>query len=321
MPDGTYHVPTHDECNQCHDRNKLQRDSLLGVEGVLLGLPTADGYTLAAMIAEGRLTVPPSRMQYQIPDDGTGKGSDALGYLHVNCGISCHNEDGSAYISHMYLRVYPSQLDDPSSAGWDILKNLLNVPPVTPNFGTAIRVVPGDPDDSLIVQLAGNRGSSRSMPPIGTSVVDDAGVQTLRDWIAAMHGDAGSADGGASADAGADAGTNLIADAGPTTVTDAGDATDAGAASADAGTVDSGDVDSGDIDAALDAQIDDAGTEDDAGTDADEMDAGATPAGDDAEVPDADATADADDAASTDDAESDGALADAEPDADESDGA
>lgn len=330
VSDGTYHVPTHEECEQCHNRNKLNRDSLLGVEPVLLGLPTADGYTLAALVAEGRLTVPPSRTQVQIPDDGTGKGAAALGYLHVNCGISCHNDDGSANISHMFLRIYPAQLEDPSSAGWDLLKNTINVPPVTPNFGTAIRIVPGAPDDSLIVQLANTRGSSRAMPPIASRVTDPDGLQLLRDWIAAMGGDGGVPDGGVS-DGGNDGGSTS-ADAGDAGVpddagvsSDAGTADDAGSdadttpADTDAGGLD-GSVDAGELDAGSpDAMTEDAGLDDVTSPDAEDIDTATATMGDDAQAPDAAVESAAADLSS--DAANDDAFASDLSDADEPDGA
>ncbi len=74
------------------------------------------------------------------------------------------------------------------------------------------RIVPGDPADSVLVQLIGERGKEQ-MPPIASKLVDQPDVAKVVDWIAHMpSADAGAAD-GAIEDEAADA----IADSGETT--------------------------------------------------------------------------------------------------------
>jgi hypothetical protein len=217
---GIHSIPTIDQCNQCH---RGSTDKLLGFQHVLLGLPDAKGLNLTALAAQNRLSIPPARTSFGIPDDGTGMSAQALSYIHVNCGVSCHNETGNANanMSHMFLRIDPATLDAASTADWNIVKLTVGVPSVTANFFGGTRIVPGFPDKSLIVQLAQTRGSNMAMPPIGTRIVDPAGLATIRAWITRLGGpasDAGSAlDGGVST--GMDGAVELVSTATP----DAGD--------------------------------------------------------------------------------------------------
>ena len=191
LADGTdYQLPTRVECNECH---KGRKDKVLGFEQLLLGLPGASGLTLSQLIHEKRLSQPPARSDYHIADDGTGASSDALAYMHVNCGISCHNESSVAlaYPTGMFLRLDPTRLDGPQRE-WNPLKTTLSVPAHVVSFAGAVRIIPGSPHESLIVDVTSTRGSNRQMPPIGSRVVDGRGVALIRDWIVKL----GKLDGG-----------------------------------------------------------------------------------------------------------------------------
>lgn len=203
LADGTdYQLPTRVECNECH---KGRKDKVLGFEPLLLGLPGAEGLTLGQLVTENLLSQPPARIHYQIPDDGTGVGADAIGYLHVNCGVSCHNENSIAlgYPTGMFLRLDPVRLEQPLTA-WDPVRTTRNVTAHISNFAGEVRIVPGAPRESLIVGVASVRGSNRQMPPLGTRVVDQRGVVLITDWIARMRptSDAGAPMNPTSMDAG-----------------------------------------------------------------------------------------------------------------------
>ena len=192
LSDGSdYQLPTRIECNECH---KGRKDKVLGFEQLLLGLPGASGMTLEQLIREKRLSQPPDRSAYRITDDGTGASAAALAYMHVNCGISCHNESSVSlgYPTGMFLRLDPTRLDGPQPE-WNPMKTTLNVPAHVVNFAGAVRIVPGSPRGSLIVDVASTRGSNRQMPPIGSRVVDGRGVALISDWITKLGKlDAGS---------------------------------------------------------------------------------------------------------------------------------
>jgi hypothetical protein len=241
LPSGRVHdIPKIDQCNECH---RGSRDKLLGFEQVMLGLAGAEGVDLATLVAEQRLTSPPDATHLTIPDDGTGMAAQALGYIHVNCGVSCHNETGNAQanMSHMYLRIDASQLADTPPSEWNVVKLTVNVPSMTANFFGGTRIAPGAPDDSVLIKLAQTRGSNEAMPPIGTNYVDTEGLAAVREWITRLGTLYPAADGGQEIDGSApeDASALPSTDGG---VADASvvDAADAELADPEAGFAESG---------------------------------------------------------------------------------
>ena len=266
-----YHIATQKECSDCH---KGRQDRILGFEEISLGGPNATGYTLAELVAEGRLSPPPPAVAMHIPDDGTGLSTPALAWLHVNCGITCHNRnsDATGNGTKMFVRLDPADFGSKPHSEWDIFQTTLRARPITPAWASETRVVPGAPDRSLLVRLISSRGTEQ-MPPIGTHLIDHANVDAVKAWIAHMTPDpvdAGSPDAsdGAPPDVvvppdviGDDAGP----DAGPDVEPPDANAPDAGPpddAAPDAGTPDGGPPDTGPPDAAAPP---DAGTPDDGG--------------------------------------------------------
>jgi hypothetical protein len=184
----TYHVPTQDECQKCH-RGRAER--VLGFEQVLLGLSGASGLTLRGLVMAGRLSDPPARTNLLIGDDGTGAAAQALGYLHVNCGTSCHNQDtgSAAHSAGMLLRLDPSLLDGRPVNDFAALETTVGVRVETPSWQGGTRIVAGSPEGSLLYQLMSRRGDDKQMPPIATTVVDETGEALVSAWISRLtHG-------------------------------------------------------------------------------------------------------------------------------------
>ncbi len=194
-----YEIPSSAKCDQCHGG---RLEPLLGFDAVSLGLPGAEGTTLAALASDGRLSQAPPATSLAIPDDGTGKGVDALGWLHANCG-ACHspNEGANARFSKLYFRIRATQLVPggvTSGTALDALQTACADGGTVPSTRTDdagvpyMKLAPGQPDRSAIAVLAGRRvaapedPSPYQMPPIVTRVVDAAGHGKLVDWIAAV---------------------------------------------------------------------------------------------------------------------------------------
>jgi hypothetical protein len=145
---GTAHdVPSRDECWRCH----------LGEPGHVLGL--------SALQTDARLApaVEP-----------------ALGYLHANC-AHCHNPHGGAWSDtdlHLALDV-----DGGATAIYD--STVGREVTVTPTVADAprVRVVPGRPEESLVVARMRVRGIRRPMPPLGTERVHGEGLELVRRWV------------------------------------------------------------------------------------------------------------------------------------------
>jgi hypothetical protein len=186
LSDGsTYHVPTSKECDQCHQGRK---DRILGFEAIGLGVAGADGLTLEKLVAEGLITPAPSNSHLQIADDGTGKSAEIIGWIHMNCGVSCHNDNGasSAHSTNLRLRLSPDDLDGPAS-DYPAISNTVNVGATTSRWSGQMRIVPGAPYQSLLYNLVASRkGKNDQMPPIASRIVDQPHVDALRAWIQAL---------------------------------------------------------------------------------------------------------------------------------------
>jgi hypothetical protein len=243
-----YHIPTIGECAECHQGRP---DKLMGFEQVSLGLDGATGLTLTVLANEGWLSPVPSLTHLTIGDDGTGHAAAALGWLHINCGVSCHNADpgATAFPAGMVLRLDPTALDGRASNGFPSIRTTEGV---LAHVMKGTRIVPGDPSSSLLYELIDERGTVQ-MPPIASLLVDVPDVALVATWISAMPHVAAP-------DAGVDAGSDSGMDSGLDTRHEGGDANDAAhydAAHFDAehesGTHEAGHEDGGVSDAARDA--------------------------------------------------------------------
>ena len=187
----TYEVPETTKCNSCHDGAK---DELLGFEAVSLALPTAEGLTLKTLVDEGWLTHPPAKTSIALPEDGHGSGP-ALGFLHANCGVSCHSGFSFSPLSYVDLSL---RLDGNALLGSAPAPAVSEMAPWKSTVGVAMHVAPGDlpttritrgnADQSAVVTLVARRTTTGDgqMPPLATHVVDAEGVAALRAWIGAL---------------------------------------------------------------------------------------------------------------------------------------
>jgi hypothetical protein len=169
----THKVPSQIDCGNCHGDVS---DVLIGVSAIQLSDPATN--QLAALNAAGRLSsAPPASIE--VP--GTGAVKDALAYLHANCG-HCHNDQAIRLNtqSKMRLRLLVEQKTPEETGAYTttvgtVMKHVLE------NDVTDI-VVKGDPNRSGLWLRMG-RSDLYRMPPAGTQVIDDAGRETIRQWI------------------------------------------------------------------------------------------------------------------------------------------
>jgi hypothetical protein len=99
----------------------------------------------------------------------------ARSYLHSNC-AQCHQQAGGGN----------SQIELQWTTDLEKMR-LVDVKPVHHTFGLpeARIVAPGHPDRSVLLQRMSHRTAGH-MPPLATSLVDEAAVELLREWIAGM---------------------------------------------------------------------------------------------------------------------------------------
>jgi hypothetical protein len=197
----TWNIPTNDDCDECH---RGRQDRILGFEQVGLGLAGAQGLTLAELVEQGLVTPAPASVSLTIGDDGTGLDALALGWIHVNCGVTCHNSNPSAAGNGagMLLRLDPSQLDGtpPDPGTWDVLRTTIGVPCVSGSLNGQPRIRPRDANHSELYELIDERGVLQ-MPPIASLVIDTPDVAVVASWIQSMVVDAGAVGDGGAGDA------------------------------------------------------------------------------------------------------------------------
>ncbi|MDD9939504.1 MAG: hypothetical protein OXU20_00450 [Myxococcales bacterium] len=188
----TYYIPSAKECDQCH---KGREDRALGFEGVLMGLPDAEGLTLAKLREEGLLEGDGMPDDVEIGDDGSGKAARALGWLHTNCGVSCHNDNSAseAYKTDLFLRLDADGIDGRNVDDQDAVTTTVGVETTTERWlDLGYRIVPGVPEASVLYWLAARRNPATpddQMPPLGSRVVDRDRLTWLGQWIRSMPRD------------------------------------------------------------------------------------------------------------------------------------
>lgn len=187
LPSG-YEIPSLKSCRKCHGGGS---DELLGIEAIATALSTAQGITLASLVADGSLSAPPATTSVMLPEDTTGKAAEALGYLHMNCGAACHSDRGISGFTQLHMRLRAGEFwpGPPSVDTTDTYTTGLNADVILATYQQAFPntklIMPGAHDQSLAWLTAHLRGEHQ-MPPIVSHQIDDTGTQKLADWIDAL---------------------------------------------------------------------------------------------------------------------------------------
>ncbi|HEX8950670.1 MAG TPA: hypothetical protein VF945_02440, partial [Polyangia bacterium] len=174
------------ECERCH----ATAEKPLGFTAVMLAAPRAAGLTFDALAAAQLLasSAPlPTGANVQALPASTAVERDAVGYLHANCGVSCHSPSGAAPFS---LRleldaagVAPQGIE--ATAAFGAINRLSRfVPPGA--TGDYYRIRPSDLARSTIAYRMSVRDPLTQMPPIATHVVDEDGLAAVQAWIDSM---------------------------------------------------------------------------------------------------------------------------------------
>jgi hypothetical protein len=117
-----------------------------------------------------------------LPEDATGKAGDAIGYLHMNCGVSCHSNRGLGNDTGLLMRlraeeIWPLAPATPPATPQqtDIYSKAVNSAPTTgavaQHFPGTVRISPGSHDTSLIWILP-HRRDLYQMPPLVSGASD-----------------------------------------------------------------------------------------------------------------------------------------------------
>ncbi len=183
-----YVVPTRNECASCHATNHTSGELVpIGLKARHLnrGYRGGPGNQLTEWRSAGRLDGLPAPADVPANaaagDTGAPLADRARAYLDANCG-HCHNEDGAADTSGLIL----------DSAAVSMRELGVCKPPIAAGGGSgghAYSIVPGAPDESILIYRLEITDPGKLMPEIGRSLVHAEGVALLREWVATLDGE------------------------------------------------------------------------------------------------------------------------------------
>lgn len=181
-----YSIPSMAECKSCHELNgeiqpigpsarQLNKDfpydsgahnqlTMLEERGRLVGMPDAETIPVLASYEEPRSATLEER---------------ARAYLEINC-AHCHRPGGPAKNSGLDLRTHNR---DRFSLG-------IGKGPVAAGKGSGglkFDIVPGKPEQSILVYRMASAELSVMMPELGRKTVHAEGLELVRAWIQAME--------------------------------------------------------------------------------------------------------------------------------------
>lgn len=180
-----YRIPSATECDECHSG---RRDRVLGFEQALLGLPGAQGVSLAELVSEGLLDGFSGPTSYEIGADPNAVAANALGWLHANCGVSCHNDNPASKgnTRGMRLHLNPGLLDGRDVGEFPSVATTVDQDAATLRWFGLKRVVAGSPEESLMYELVTQRAEGEQMPPLASRLVDEEFAPVLAQWIRSL---------------------------------------------------------------------------------------------------------------------------------------
>src|SRR5215207_7085884 len=181
-------IPGVNDCKACHQGG---RSEVLGFSALQLsphrdpGALHADaaGVDLTYLVEKGLITGLPKSLLDKAPRIAAASPTEraALGYLHGNCG-HCHNPQGPLQNVGLFLRQAASASVSPaiaSAVGQPVRKP---APGQSPE--AVLRIEPGHPERSGIMQRIASRYPALQMPPLGTALTDEEAIALIERWIA-----------------------------------------------------------------------------------------------------------------------------------------
>jgi hypothetical protein len=185
----THWVPGPTDCDDCH---KGRTDRVLGFEQIALGLPGATGETLAKLVEDDLVKNLEGPTELHIGADDDSVEAKALGWVHMNCGVTCHNENPNrtGQSIDMHLRLKATDLDGRPTDTFPTVMTTVDVDTEALQWLGNKRIVPGSPESSWLFTLISQRNvgdQEQQMPPLASYVVDPEGTDWVRDWITGMQ--------------------------------------------------------------------------------------------------------------------------------------
>ena len=168
LQEAKYLIPSRNQCANCHERRNSGGIHPIG--------PKAWNLDVERWLEAGRLRASKPILHHRMA-------TEVRRYLDVNC-AHCHSEEGAGDTSGLFLDITEAE---PTRLG-------LCKPPIAAGQGTGGRlhsIVPGSPEESILVYRMGTTNPAEMMPELGRSLVHEAGVRLVEEWIAGLAGSCG----------------------------------------------------------------------------------------------------------------------------------
>lgn len=161
-------IPSLRQCRQCHEAGSRRT---LGLNDRSM-VDVIDGSSeLERLIAAGWVDLG-GREPTSIPESDPQERA-VIAYVWANC-THCHNGE-----------ALPSASFD--LAPEVFLANTINRRTESEAASAGVRIIPGDPDGSVIVGAMLDDDDARAMPPIGVQRRDAAAIEQISQWIAGLE--------------------------------------------------------------------------------------------------------------------------------------
>lgn len=174
-PTTSHDIPSLNQCRFCHSRGG---DPVEGFDAVQLG-----PVVFRSLADQGLLSAVPAALLLDPPKihATTEVAREAIGYLHGNCG-GCHNPEGRAGFTGLYLRHAESDPEPVVSTAVDQETSMFSIP----GQDVSYRIRSGNTAASAVFYRMSATLKNR-MPPVGRELADPDGVRKIERWIHSLR--------------------------------------------------------------------------------------------------------------------------------------
>jgi len=184
--DVNYIIPNKNQCKGCHAYDgKLQpigpkvrnlNKDYTYKDG---GMNQLDKWAAVGYLTEYETTEDIPKVAVWDEVDNYSVHDRAMAYLDINCG-HCHNEKGAANTSGLHL-----QADSDPGLTLGVYKATVSAGGGT--GGHTYSIVPGNPEESIMVYRMNSDNPGAMMPEVGRRLIHTEGVDLISQWIREME--------------------------------------------------------------------------------------------------------------------------------------
>ncbi|HMQ06388.1 MAG TPA: SO2930 family diheme c-type cytochrome [Saprospiraceae bacterium] len=175
-----YRVPDNNQCRSCHMTDRKTKP--LGISTRQINIPELrESNPIIVMETRGFIDLAymdVNKYMVSYENEGASLEDRARSYLDSNCG-TCHNNKGSAKTSGLFLDWFEDNF-------YRLGVNKAPIAAGKASGGRLYSILPGKPDESILLYRMESNDIEIMMPEIGRQIVHAEGVELIRAWIESM---------------------------------------------------------------------------------------------------------------------------------------